>query len=267
MKGLILFLACMLAGCAPVLVKNQLTPIGSQAIQFNRGLPFIVSEGQTSGTLILLSEAQSVVGERVRVEFGVINKGETPLNFGLENISVADNQGRVVELVSFETIAAEIESEMRRKQIAAAYMAMSAMTAQSTTTTYNSGTYSGYGNYNSRTYGAGGAYNTYGNAYGSGTYSGFSQSSTVNPAANSAAASAWIAQGQNAQAQLQGKLDNISASYLRTSTVPPGAEFYGFAYLIPNEDAPDQADTYNILIKVGGDEHRFMLDRLPLATK
>lgn len=260
-----LMLALSLGGCAQIQIGNQLVPGAGQKLEFVKGAPYTRSEGKTSQVILLLKSKQTFAGDRLQLNLAAFNGGDAAFNFGLENIAVTDARGEKIELVPFEQIAAEIQAEIKRRQMAANYMAYQAMTAKTTTTTSQFGNYSGTSNFNANTYGTGGYANTYGNIYNSGTYSGHSTTTTTNPAANSAAAGAWLAQGAAARAQLEGKLSAVSESYLQTNTVGPGNSVEGYVYLAPSDTAdPKQPDTYTVIVTSGGDTHTFTIQRTPL---
>lgn len=265
MKRISVGVLCVtLFGCAPIQINNKLVPMDGQTLEYLQGAPYTRSIAANSAVILMLKNQSSLDGDRVQLNIAAINTGQSALNFGLENISVKDERGELLTLVPFEEIAEEIQGQIRGKQFAANYMAFQALNARSTTTTQHYGSYTGSSNFNANTYGSYGYANTSGNIYGSGTYSGQSVSSTVNPAQNSAAASAWLQQGEAATTSLESKLEAISATYLRTNTVQPGNSTEGFVYVTPSYGADaKKPDTYTITVVIGADRHTFLMKRLP----
>lgn len=265
MRALALGLAAMLmVGCAPLQVRNSLTPTADQKLEYLQGAPLTRSIGNNSVVILALQDKQSVDGERIKVSIAAENIGKADFNFGVENISATDEAGRAIVPVPFDEIAAEIEEESRRSQAIARYMAYQALTAQTTTTTNQFGNFSGTASYNRQTYGPAGSISTYGNAYGSGVYSGQSISTTTNPAQNAAAANAWLTTGKAAQEEYAGKLGAAQATYLQTNTVRPGASVAGHLLLSPPPLKDKKStETYTLVVTIGEDIHTFRIQRSP----
>ncbi|MCC2636868.1 MAG: hypothetical protein K0Q68_587 [Moraxellaceae bacterium] len=265
MKNVVVgILALALAGCAPLQIKNQLVPFKDQKIEFFKGAPYASSSGAASEAILLLKDKQSIAGNRVQLNIAAFNTGQTPFNFGVENITVRSSSGEQLELVPYEQIASEIQAEIERQRRVASYMAYQAMTAKTKSTTQNYGNFSGSSNFSANTYGSGGYANTTGNVNGYGTYSGQSTTTTVNPAQNAAAANAWLARGDAARAELESRLGAVSESYLQTNTVRPSNSVEGYVYLTPSQSTnPKQPDTYTVSVVIGGDTHIFTIQRTP----
>lgn len=265
MRTLVSCLAALsMAGCAPLQIQNTLIPFGDQKLEYMQGAPLARSIGSSSVVILALREKQSEDGKRVQVSIAAENIGQDDFNFGVENIRATDDEGREILPVPFEKIAAELQDEARRRQAFANYMAYQSMTAQTTTTTTQSGSLYGSANFNSATYGPAGPSNTYGNVYGSGYYSGQSTSTTVSPAQNAAAANAWLATGRAARGEYEGRLGAAQATYLQTNTVRPGASVAGHLYLSPPPHKDKKApDNYTLIVTVGADTHTFKIQRTP----
>lgn len=254
----------VLGGCAPIQINNQLIPIDGQKLEYIQGAPLTRSIAKNSVVFLALKDKQSLEGGRVQISIAAENIGQSSFNFGVESLSITDGTGRSVTPVPYEKIADEIQADIKRREALARYMAVQALTAQTTTVTQQYGNFSGSANFNSNTYGPGGPSSTYGNAHGSGTYSGQATSMTVNPAQNAAAASAWLARGDSARAELGGRLGAVSATYLKTNTVHPGASIAGHLYLEPNVLKDRKGtDTYAVTVTIGEDVHNFKIQRVP----
>jgi hypothetical protein len=183
------------------------------------------SNGEKQGIGII--GAGPYPGERAVFTVFFHNHTKEPVNFGLENISITDAQGKPLRVYSPQEITQQIRMQAAMQAMAVGLSAgcQSFAASQPSYTTY-SGSYNGSANYN--------AYNAYGRPLGSlqGYQSGniYGTATTYNPAqvavANQAIQANSMSQMSMIGNQMRGQL-GIANQMLATTTVPPNTQYGG----------------------------------------
>ena len=221
---LLLIIGVLLNACAPL----QITPTPGQNMVYQQGRALVIplkQNGEKQGIGII--GAGPYPGGRVVFNVFFYNHAKTPVNFGLENISVTNAKGRPLRVYTPQEITQEIRFQATMQAVAVGLNAgcQSFAASQPSYTSY-SGSYNSYGNYS--------AYNAYGRPLGSiqGYQNGnvYGSATTYNPAqvaiANQAIQANTMNQMNMIGNQMRGQL-GIANQMLATTTVPPNAQYAG----------------------------------------
>lgn len=186
----------------------KVTPVGPESIKvrYLRGEPTIYSVKE-SGAMLVLSRGLNK-DKRLVLDIVAFNSGNSPQNFGTENISLTGQNGKPITVFGFEELTRQAEKKAGWAKfwlgLAGVAGAVAASESAYSTT---------YGSISSR--------------YGTSTY----YAESYNPGV--AAANMAVVAGATGYgfARIQGNLDNTLArlnnSILRTTTIDPGFSFGG----------------------------------------
>src|ERR1019366_9890857 len=92
-----------LAGCSTPTYTFTPNATSAQTVRFDRGTPTLMEDGQFGSAQM---SPLGVNGDRVMFGIAVFNKGKTPINFGVENISAA-SMGLPLKAYSKDDLAHE----------------------------------------------------------------------------------------------------------------------------------------------------------------
>ena len=245
MAGCLLSGVYLLTGCAAM----QITPAPGQNLVYSQGKAMVLCQSQKSE-----KPAVCVAGEGpyqanlAMFTVGFRNHASRPVDFGLENISAVDGNGKLIKIYTPQEIQRGIQTQAAIQAFAVGMNAGSqAFAAAQPSYTSYSGSYSGTSNYN--------AYNRYGQPVGSlqGYQSGYGYGSatTYNPAqqviANQAIQANTANQMNMIGNQMQGALGIVGQMLART-TVPPSALYQGIVIV-------KKSAATNFKINVAGREY------------
>lgn len=234
---LVVAIAVFVSGCAST-YSLKAEAIGKQAVRFDGGRPELVSE--TSSAAIRVSPRATSFQNRMSIAVVIFNKADHPVNFGYENIKVNTGSGIPIRLFTYDQLRKEARDAATWAAVATALSAGAQSYAASQPSTIN----------------------TYGSSYGSAGFSTYSARTTIyNPAA--AAAGNAIAQQnarqdmQNISQALEGTLNRLDGSILRTTTVDPRTAFGGEIVVDKPKFSKGEVPYVIITVDVEGEEHEF----------
>ena len=202
-------------------------------------------------TVIVILEPRPISSKQVEFAIGVVNRGDAPLNFGPENVSIKLPDGTIVAMLDYNELMRRQKKREGRQRFAMAMLAGS-RGASASQAGYTSGTasYSGTSNgYYGTT-----PYNS--TSRGSATYSEYDSGK-----ANAAQAQANLQNQRDAEAMRanqnaeRGRVGQV----MQTTTVPPAQMFYGVVQF----DIPKAVRSKNvpvpivIEVRAGNEVHTF----------
>lgn len=218
------------------------------------GIEVVVSSMRASKVAIAPSVDTYTSQERPTIVVNVWNKTDEPFNFSTEEIQVfCDN--KPLKVFTYN----ELVAETKRKQawtgaLVAMGGAMESVNAQNSGYVHHSGTY------NTSVYGSNGY-----SANGYGTYSGTTYDPYVAQQAKAAAEARTEADIQAIQTQTESKLNALSSTMLKKTTIMPQTSYGGIVTLdkIPN---PEKRHEIKVLINASGEHHEFLFNHSKVAS-
>lgn len=144
----------------------QLNAGSEQVSRMESGIAAV--DNSTPGSSVRLIQAEGNLKKRGLIQLLVMNHGDTPFNFGPENVTAKLADGTPVAIITYEQLVRE---EKRRQTWAAVAAGLAA--ASNSMAAANSGYYHGTGTYSGSTFGTFGSTPYQSSTFGTATVSGY----------------------------------------------------------------------------------------------
>ncbi|MCA0912887.1 hypothetical protein [Marinobacter nauticus] len=240
---LLTLMATLISGCATQTINTSFDALPSDDSQAYFAEGWIIQRQESDEYVIQMAVRDGKQAwEAVNAMLFVQNKSDTPVNVGVENISLQQDEYSI-DLLSYNELTQQhiSRAQSRRTALALSAMAQSFNAAQpQTTTTYGSGTAYGYG--------------------GTTNYYGTSQTYSYDPAASAAAQAQIQSNVQSGSSSIQSDLQrdlNSLDGYLQKTTVFPGMSYSGrFQSQMTRFDQRPES-IYTLTVELGGETFNF----------
>lgn len=237
--------AAVISGCATSVTRYTVTPEDEPFSYYENGVPFIISEGESSSIVFGPAARAQNADDRQLFFLEVMNIGESRFNLGPDSITVTTDSGEVVPVLTPERLQREANRQANWLEFSSAMQQISNNAAAS-----NAGYSRGSASYAARSslYGSG-AYAT-ATTYGTASYSGYN--------GGAAAQAHFAAQSENRAiraeytARISELLRTAQDGALETFTVRPKAKV---SSLVLIEKIPGDAKTIRVDARIAGERH------------
>ena len=227
----------------------QLKPAIDQSARIQNGVAAVDSHSETLS--VRLIQHEGILKKRGSIQLLLMNHGESPLNFGPENVTAKLSDGTPIAIITYERL---VKEEKKRQMWAAIAVGLAA--AGNSMSAANSGYVSGSGTYSGSTYGSFGGTPYNSNTFGTVSYSGYDY--------GRAQIGQSIANQQN-QANFARLADTNAArmeglkTYMRTTTVDP-QNMFGGTVMFELPKSAQKSKTHipaTFTVTANGQEHTF----------